>query len=576
MSRTYCIAEMKFVDVSALSDAAIETNNNQDVGNVNLFQTETEQASYGTLEHNQFVLDESLEQLPDTPTDIAFWSKEKSGSDCTFASNPKITIAFNSQHSSAGLTFYFAQEYPAELKITWYASTGTKLQTKTFYPDSLIYICRQQMENYGRIEIEFVKTLFPYRYIKLQRILYGLYIAWKDDEIQTAKIQEEVDLTSGTLSINTADIAIIDTLNEFDIGNENGTWKSVQKTQEIVLSEYKDGEIIPVGTFFIDTHSFSENVASFGMIDSIGLMDKYTFYEGDIYVNTKAGKILEQVFSCAGIKKYSISDEVYNTVLTGYLPVQTCREALQMICFACGAVADDSRSDTVKVYKPDRYVKFLIGTDRKFSGGSKVTLDDYVSGVSIECSNYVLDSESSEIYNDILLAGDTKITFSEPYKADTVTVSAGSIKEVKTNYVIVSMDEEGICTITGRKYTAIAFTYQKNLPEIAAGEFENIKKFTGCTLYNPNLLPYNAQYLLNYYGLRKKLDMRYLLEREQVGNWANIRDTKGQTATTVIESQTIDLAGGYIATASCRGYSIVITENFYTGTELYAGGSVLL
>ena len=574
--KTYCIAEMKFIDVTALPDASISTEDNQSIGNLALFQEQTAQASYGTLELNQFILDGSKEELTETPDDIAFWSNEKSLSDCTFETNPVLEINFSDPHTSSGLTLYFADDYPAELVITWYDTNGTKIISKTYYPDNLICVCKHQEKNYGKICIEFVRTSFPERYVKLQYILYGQYIAWEDDLIQTAKVQEEIDETSATLSINTADVAIIDENNDFDIGNENGAWKSIQKTQEVTLTEYRNGEIIPAGTFFIDDHSFSGNVAKFSLIDAIGLTDKYTFYDGEIYVNALAGAILEKIFAAAGITKYLISDEVYNTRLTGYLAVQKCRAALQMVCFACGAVADDSRSDTIKIYKPDRYVKSTIGTDRKFYGNTKVQLDEYVSGVAIKCSNYALEDKASDIYKDILPVGKTRISFSAPYLPLSITASAGTIVTAKTNYLDITMESAGECIITGTKYAATDFTYQKNVDLIEAGESENIKNYGTCTLFNAELLEDIAEHLLSYHSLRKKVDMKYLLELEQVGNWANIRDIRGNTATTLIESQSIDLTGGFIATASCRGYSIVVTELYYTGTELYAGGGALL
>lgn len=576
MSKTYAIAKMKFIDVSALSDATISTNDNQSIGNTRLFQQETEQDPYGTLELNQFVLDGSKSILPESPVDVAFWSKWKSAADCKFAINPTIEISFTQQHSSAGITIYFADDYPTEIAVTWYTISGTKIDSKTFYPDSMIYVCRHQVENYGKVEIKFVRTRLPECYAKLRYILYGLYLSWEDDVVQKAKVQEEVDLTSGTLSINTADISIVDEENDFDIGNMDGAWKSVQKGQEVTLTEFKDGKTIPTGTFFIDKSSFKDNVASFSLTDRIGLMDKYTFYDGEVYDNVLAGVILESIFSCAGVEKYVIEESIYNIPLSGYLGIQTCRTALQRVCFACGAIADDSRSDTVRVYKPDRYVKATIGIDRKFSGGTKVTLDEYVSGVSIECKRYALESENTEIYNNVLPSGDTKIEFSEPYLASSITVSTGTIKAVKTNYVIVTMTSSGTCLISGKKYASSSFAYQKNVQFLAAGEVENVKKYGPCTIHNAELLPDNAQYLLDFHALRKKLSMKYLLDLEQSGNWVNINDRERRTSTTIIEKQTVDLTGGFIAQATCRGYSIVVTEDFFTGTELYSGGGALL
>lgn len=574
--RTYCRAEMKFIDVTALADAAVTTDDNQRIGSVGLFADQTKQSDYGTFELNQFILDGSKSVLPDNPSDIAFWSDALSMDDCTFETNPKITITFKEQHTSAAITLYFEDEPPAELKITWYTVAGTKLVTETFYPDSLIYVCNNQVQNYGKIEIEFVRTSFPQRYIKLQYILYGKYIVWDKDMIQTAKVQEDIDVTSATLSINEADISIVDMNNDFDAENENGAWKSVQKTQEVTLSEFNNGNMIPMGAFFIDDFSFSKNIAKFKLIDVVGLLDKYTFYDGQVYNNVRAEVILNAIFATAGIKKYTIDEEVGNILLSGYLAIQTCRKALQQVCFACGAVADDSRSDTIKVYKPDRYVKSTVGTDRKFNGNTKVSLEKYISGVNIEMKNYALEEKNSDIYKKTLPAGDTKITFSSPYLPSSITASAGTLKEVKTNYLIINMPDAGQCHITGIKYANTAFSYEKRVDKIESGETENIKKYSGCTIYNSDLLPDIADYLLSYHALRKKVGMKYLVDLERVGNWANINSIGGKTSTTLIESQTLDLTGGFIATATCRGYSVVVTENYFAGVELYTGGDVII
>lgn len=568
--RTYCKAEMKFIDVTALADASPSTDDNQRFGNLELFEAEHRQAEYGTAELNQFVLSGDKTILPDAPEDIAFWSDAQSKEDCTFESNPKVTVQFTAQHSSAGITLYFADDYPAELMITWYTVTGIKLISKTFYPDSLVYVCGNPVQNYGRIELEFIRTSYPKRYIKLQYILYGKYIVWDKDMIQSGKVQEDIDVTSATIPINTANISIVDVQNDFDIGNENGAWKSVQKTQEVTLSEYRNGDMIPIGAFYVDDFSFSKNIASFKLIDGVGLMDKYTFYGGRIYENEIAGAILQAVFAAAGITKYSISDEVAEICLSGYLGIQTCRKALQRVCFACGAVADDSRSDTIKVYKPDRYVSSTVGLNRKINGNSKVALDKYVSGVSIECKNYTMEDKTSDIYKGSLQEGDTRITFSGPYLPDSVTATVGTIKTVKTNYMVIHMDAAGECVITGKKYANTAFTYQKNVTLLEAGETESLKSFSDCTIFNTDLLPNVADNLLSYYALRQKVDMKYLENQEQVGNWINIESIGGKVFTTLIESQSVDLSGGYIATAKCHGYSTVVTDPAYTG-EIYMG-----
>lgn len=231
MSTTNCIVDMVFADVTALADAA-ETNNGSVLSTNSLFKAQTAQSDYGTMELNQFILDGSKEILPTSPSDIAFWSSVQSGADCTFTTNPLFTSTFTTTHTSSGITLTFADDYPVEIKITWYSIAGSKLAQKTFYPDSLEYYCQNQVQYYGKIKIEFIKTRNPYCYIKLQYILYGVNLQWSKDLVQNGSVVEEIDTTGATISINTASVSIVDAYNNFDIGNEDGEWKSIEKSRK--------------------------------------------------------------------------------------------------------------------------------------------------------------------------------------------------------------------------------------------------------------------------------------------------------------------------------------------------------
>ena len=68
--------------------------------------------------------------------------------------------------------------------------------------------------------------------------------------------------------------------------------------------------------------------------------------------------------------------------------------------------------------------------------------------------------------------------------------------------------------------------------------------------------------------------MQYLIDLEQAGNWVNIVDVSNNYATSLIEKQTLNLTGGFIATATCIGYSAKVTEDYFTGLELYTGQSI--
>lgn len=573
--KTYCEAYFNFIDVTALADSSAASTVAKDFSITELFHKDIRQPPYGTMELNQFVLDGSREIFPsEPPEDVPLWSEEKSDASCIYVKNPTLEVSFSESHSSIGLNLYFAEDIPAEILITWYTLFGTKLISETFYPDKKAFFCKKHVQNYGKIVIEFVKSSYPFRYAKMDHMEFGQMWQLGRDNIKTASVLEELDCTSATLSINTATMEIVDAANEFDVSNENGLWKSLQKEQAVTLVEYVNGISVDCGTFYLDKWSSQKNIAKFSMIDAIGLMDKTMFYEGQIYTRVKAGIIIDAIMASCGIKKYQVEDTVAETLLNGWLAIQSHRAALQQVVFACGAVADCSRSDMIKIYRLDRYSSHTIGLDRKFTG-TKVTMDEYVSGVTVSFNQYRQTGESKQISKSILTAGETMIEFKDPFLPSSVTVSAGTIRKVRTNYVVVFMENEGECIISGNKYEAVENACTANVPIIAAGENENVKTFKGCTLMDAVQAKKSAEYILSYYQLRQIVEMRYINDGEAVGNWCELQMKDGGTTMTGIGSQTLDLTGGNLAAAKCRGYNSTSTSYYFCG-ELYAGEEGLI
>lgn len=575
MRQTYCVVKLDMIDITALDDATVTSDYNQSFGSLERFKSQQAIVNYGTLELNRFTLDGSYTG-ESAPSSVAFMSKAKSLGDCTFSANPKVNIAFTQKHTSIGLELFFGLDYPREIKITWLTLAGSKITSETFYPDSLDYICDKQVENYGQIQIDFVKTRLPYGYATLQYIRYGYTLLWGRSNIKGAKIYEEVDLTSATLSINTADVTILDPDNTYNTKNQEGLWKSIQKAQKMVIQEYYNDNLVECGTFYIDGFSAKSNSASFQLIDSVGLLDNYQFTEGEIYTGKTAGEIVKAIFDSTGnTVDYELDEDISSISLTGWLGVMTCREALQMVAFACNALVDDSRGDIIKIYKPNREIQSIISIDRKFNNSTELSLDEYVSGIALECPIYTLSSESNELYNDELPAGPTTIIFDNPVKADSVTASTGTLDKVTTNYLTITMAEAGACTITGLQYEKTAYTYTKSVDNLEAGQTENIKTFSGATLYNPQNLASHANYLLDYYDLRQTGSSRIILEHEGASQWTQLKDRDNNSFYSLIENANIDLAGGFIATLSLRGYNKVVSEYDYTGEIMTSQPSLL-
>jgi hypothetical protein len=568
MSRTNTKAYMSMVDITASEDAEYASPTSQTFSELSKLSEGVTPEDYATLELNQFVLDDS--KVISNPT-AGFWSSATSNEDCTFDSNPTLNIAFDSVHSSSGITLTFAENY-CEVKITWLSTGGTYLYAETFKPDEQEYFCKHQQLNYGGLKIEFIRTIWPKTFVKLSKVLYGAEVLWSDDDIVSATVNEEVDATGATLPINTATLEVNDEDNQYDPENSDGFWKSIQKTQPINIYETVDGKEIPIGKYFVDTFSFQDNKVTFELISHVGLLDNYDFIDGEVYQNADAETIIKAIFASADTDEYTIADELIGRTVSGYLANMTCREALQQVCFAIGAIANTSRDGKINVYTPNRATVHTIDTDRKFDGKTNVTLDEYVSGLTIKYNTYAEDAESKSIYEGTISAGTTRILLSDPVKPSSVTTTSGTLANVSTNYLDITSDAETEVTITGIGYQSSEQAYTLE-DSIEAGQIRTVKEVSGCTMYAPSYIKSVARYLLDYYALRKTLEFEYILESEKAGEWEQVKNVNGDVSATFLESQSIDLVGGFIATAKCRGYTVVNTSAKYSG-EIYAGETV--
>ena len=82
-----------------------------------------------------------------------------------------------------------------------------------------------------------------------------------------------------------------------------------------------------------------------------------------------------------------------------------------------------------------------------------------------------------------------------------------------------------------------------------------------------------ADYILDYYQLQQIIQTKHLSDNEKAGDWVEIENTVSSHGNFVagIESLTLDLAGGFIGTAQCRGYYKLTTYDYYAGSEIYTG-----
>lgn len=567
--KTEFFVEYDLYDTTALQDAEYSSESNADFGDLSLMKEKVDASSYGTLEHNFFVLDGSMEEFPDEPDNLAYFSSGISGEDGTFEEEQSIDIQFTENHTSIGITMHFLDVHPMELKIRWYDIYGIFIEEKTFYPDSLDYFCKNQVEEYARIEIIFIKAL-PFHNVKLQRIEYGTTITWGSDTIKSANLIRSTDAISDKISVDKLTFDFVDKEDEFNIGNVRGMHRTFQKTQKMLPYEIINGETIPLGVFFLAGNTTTKNISKISAIDYKGALDNTDFKNGKIYNGESAGDVIGAIMSTAGITDYTVDSETAETLLYGTLGIQTCRKALREVLFACGSIINTA-STAVEIRKWTKGIKEEIPRSRKFS--TSYSTDHYVSDVNVKYKTWELDNKVSQLTKGIYTAGIHTIQFSNP--AAEITASAGLIMESHPYYIILKLDSDGEVVISGKKYVSEELAVLSSIEHIKAGEVRNTKTFSG-TLLNFESAKRVADNILDYYQLQQIINTRYLSDKEKTGDFVSIENPDKRRGCFVmsLESVTTDLTGGFISTAKCRGYYKMTTEYYYAGEEIYAGNEV--
>lgn len=571
--QTECIISINLVDVTAKSDSSPTITNNAGFASVDYLKDDNHIVDdFMSLEWNYSILDGTMQHLPDEMAlaEYPVFSDEMTGEDCARTNDPMLTISFTKEHSSAGISFGFIRDSPAQIIIKWYDSGGGRITEETFCPNSVNYFCEKKVENYRGLQIFFIGSRTPYRYLKITNIEYGCELNYGGENVISAQILEELDPTSAELSINTFDFSIFDTDREFNILNQKGKYSLLQSLQEIRAREVVDGSTINMGTFYLEKkESKSESEIAFSAVDALGVIDKTNFVRGRIYEDEAVETIINEIMDSAGWSKYEISEELKNVRLSGYIPVCTHREALQQVVFALRAVADCSRTNLIRIYRQNKAADIKLKYDRIFVSGEMVEELEYVSGIAITAHKFELSSSTSTVFDGALNKGISEVTFSKP--VTNLNITGGQILESGINYALVKMTVDGECKITGNEYEDIQSTFIRNLDVIDHGEAPNTISVKNATLVGRNNVYLLAEHLFDYYALRRATDVRFVLETEYTGRWICVKSHLNMFINGGIESQKIDLANGFISQAHIVGYNTLETDFIFTGKEIHTG-----
>lgn len=425
----------------------------------------------------QTVLDGTAAALPSDikKTNIGLWSEQLSNDDGTFSEPITLTLESEGQYSSQGFTLTFDKFndiHPTSINIKWYRAVGESvelLSDKDFEPSSSVYFCKNKVESFNRAVITFYALNMPQNRLRVEIVDYGYGTVFYGDELRNVKLSQSIDPISSEIKINTCD---------FTLDSHTDIVYSFQSKQPLSVS-FNDKLLATV--FVKSSKRNAKFLWDISAEDYIGLMDS-TAYAGGIYENANAGELLEDIFTACKIP-YSITNELYSTELSGYIPYTTCREALMQVCFASGAVVNTANTDVVEVKILEADVKQTIPLSRIMQGQSFED-GDTVTSVELTAHTYSaiysLSLDPTEVYNAAESGAGKNILvkFSEPLHD--LEITNGEILSSGANYAYINADKN--CVLSGQTYKHTQTVKAFKNPVVLASEKENVLSITSATL----------------------------------------------------------------------------------------------
>lgn len=448
----------KDVALGADEDAAVSTSTAESFSDIEMlpFGSEEENAII-TLEPNAWGLTSDYKILDKQP--IAFWSTEISKGDCTFNNPPVITLEFDAQYTSTGLTVRFntaSMDFATKVKVEWYQAGAVK-HSGIYYPDAPLFVIAEMVEAYDKLVFTFEKTNLPEKRLKVERIIVGVIREFEGDELTGAEFIHEINPISDSVPINVLDA----TLHSKD--NVDFVFQRKQPVEG-----YNGNELI--GVYYIETgRRTGARSYSISCTDLIGVWD-IEEYNGGLWINdTALTDILAEVFGDVGY--FDISPEYANSTLRGYIDPGTKRTALQYIAFALGAIVDTSGTDKVKIYP------LAKGTGNEIPAGKTYT------GGAVDVSDKVTE----------------------------VTVTAYVIFDERPG------ENEEYIEFEGEKYRYYTDTKHAYNPDVISTDLPKKVKFTGAHLVNLSNAQMIADNIMDYYMRREKYFFMHVAEGQTVG-----------------------------------------------------------
>lgn len=464
---SYVVAKFGLYNKTAKTKIENVESDSQPFSNISKTYNEIKKTNYNYIscEPNRVKLDGSFyfiedKNKPNRTQSIAYWSDILSNSNGLFNYNPKIIYMFSEKLNFTEITLYF-QEVCEEFVVNYY-NENTIIASRNIKNNLSLVITTNgtitlNESVFDKLEIEFIKTKEPYRYIKFNEIDFGVYKQFSREQIIDFDIIDELSLDSSELSSNSLNISIDNSRGQFDILNPKSELQFLEEKQEISLYHYlrvgNNFQELPLGTFLLKRFDINNKQLEINAYDDIYFMNDI-YYGSKFYQNEEITNILIDLFSYFNYTNYVIDEELQGIKLTGYIPNVAFREALRLIAEAGCCVINKTRYGITYIFKT--YDPITKKFNRRIILNEKPKRNLFNNIINLIEYNYSVKEENVEIYNAKLNKGIHTILYSKfPIEHNSVVKSDNTNEDYRiintyaTSCIIEVLNEETNVILNG-------------------------------------------------------------------------------------------------------------------------------
>lgn len=400
------LVTFEMVDVDAAQTAVASTTDECEISKVNQTHNRVEnmEKKYAMLEKDYWELDGSFElpqksYIPHEQT--GWWSKEISDNDGTFSNPPKLIFTWSAKQSSVGFTLFFdneAMQYSSMFQITAYNENNAVINSTIIENNDVKCIVNFPVENYRRIEFEFLKTNRPHRRIRIAEVIFGIIQEFNNKNVVSANIDYGFTPISESLPTSEFTVTIDNSDASWNMANPKGVYSYLQQTQPLDVYLQINGENVYMGRYFFATASAEDD----SMTAKITAYDKIYWLDSLKFRNGADGKwtfeqAISTVISDSGLGlSYAMPEEIATREVMRSIPKDcSCRDAICSLAVSARCSVFLDRNATLIFFDPliENPPADILDYDIMESM-PKITVGEKINGVELTVKNEYDETET--------------------------------------------------------------------------------------------------------------------------------------------------------------------------------------